>query len=433
MKSSKILLVIGIMIGIVFLGSINILAKESFTYWSMWEKGEPQQQVLEQAIKDFEEEFGVEVKVNWVGRAVVTALKPRLLAGENIDLVDQSGEELYGALVANRIAGKMNDLLEMEVPGESKQIKDILIEESYSAYVHDDGALYIIPYNFITSAFWYDKNLYQELGIEPPTTWHGFLEMATTLKENGIDPVAFGIQTEVYRGYIPYLTAARILGAGALNAAASDQTGNLFRDPRWKEVGNVLYTFSKEGNNLFMSGYESSVWPAPQMDWIMGMAGTFYCGSWIPVETKKAAGPDFEYGAFIFPAFEDGEGDPTAVETYPIGFNILKDAGNSDLAKKFVAFFLRKEYAQAWVDDTMNMTPRMGIAAPADLKDAKAALDNANSTFRLNDGVQADYPEWYAKVYLPLCSEILLGKITGEQFAELLSEQTVDYWSKKNK
>lgn len=416
------------LLALLMLCSMGVLAKGKFTYWSMWEKGEPQQQVIEQAIKDFEKEFDVEVDVKWVGRDVVTALKPRLLAGENIDLTDQCGEELYGGLVAHGAAAKLNDVLEMKVPGEEQVVKDILIKESYSAYVKEDGSLYIIPYNFITSAFWYDKNLFKELNIKIPKTWDEFLEMTDQLKENGYEPIAFGLQTEVYRGYFPYLTAVRILGAGSLRAAAGDPTGKLFEDPRWEEVGNVLYTFSKKGKNLLMEGYESSVYPAPQMDWIMGLAGTFYCGSWIPIETKKAAGPDFEYGAFQFPVFENGEGDPTAVESYPIGFSILKDAKNANLAKKFIAYFLKEKYARAWVEDTMNMTPRKGIDAPPELKDVKEALDNANSTFRYYDGIQGVYPEWYANVFLPLTSDILTGKITGKEFAEQLRLQTIEFW-----
>jgi len=425
-------LVFFLVLSMLIISSFGVVAKDSFTYWSMWEKGEPQQMILEGAIEDFEKDYNVDIDVKWVGRDVVTAIKPRMLAGENIDIVDQCGEEIYGGLVANDVISKMNDVLELQVPHENQKVKDVLSKESYGAYIREDGSLYIIPYNFISSGFWYDKNLFNELQIKVPETWEEFLVMAEKLRDAGLEPVAFGLQTDVYRGYIPYNTANRILGKGALNAAAADSTGELFKDPKWVEVGNVLYTFSKKGKHLFMDAYESSVYPAPQMDWIMGIAGTFYCGSWIPVETQTAADPEFEYGAFQFPSFAEGEGDSTSVECYPIGFSILKDAENEELAKKFVAYFLQKKYAESWVKDTKNMTPRKDVSAPEELSDIKEALDNANSTHRLNDGVQADYPEWYANVFLPTCSDILTGKISGEGFAKQLSDETVEFWGKKN-
>ena len=418
---------------IALLSSMTISAADTITYWSMWNKGEPQQQVIEKAIADFEKEYKVKIDVKWVGRDVATAIKPRLLAGENIDLVDQNGEELYGGLVANGIAERLNDVLELQVPHEQKKVKDILSKETYSPYIRKDGSLYIIPYSFVSSGFWYNKTLFRELKIEPPTTWEEFLDMAGKMRKARLEPVAFGLQTGVYRGYFPYLTAMRILGAGSLNDAAGDPTGKLFEDPRWAEVGDVIYTLSKKGKNILMKGYESSVYPAPQMDWVMGIAGTFYCGSWIPIETQSAAGPDFEYGTFQFPTFKNGKGDPTGMECSPFGYAVLKDAKNKDLAKKFIAYFLQKKYAESWVYDTMNMSPRLDAPAPKELKDMKEALNRANSTFRLNDGIQADYPEWYADVYLPTLSEIFSAKITGKQFQAKLRDETVKFWAKKSK
>jgi hypothetical protein len=63
----------------------------------------------------------------------------------------------------------------------------------------------------------------------------------------------------------------------------------------------------------------------------------------------------------------------------------------------------------------------------------KEALNRANSTFRLNDGIQADYPEWYADVYLPTLSEIFSAKITGKQFQAKLRDETIKFWAKKSK
>lgn len=415
---------------VMMLGS-SIYAQRSFTFWSMWNEGEPQQQVLARAIKDFEAEYGVKVDVRWAGREVLSTVRPRLLAGENIDLVDQNAAELYGALVVNNIAGPMNDVLDMLVPGEDKTVGEVLKKQSYEGFFKEDGNLYVIPYNLISAGFWYDKDLWNDLGIAAPATWTEFLEACDVLKANGIDPIAFGLLTEVYRSYFPTEVAVRVLGAGALNAAAGDPTGELFKDPAWVTVGDILYQMSRKGKNLFMQGYEGSVYPAPQMDWIMGLAGMFFCGSWIPVETSPAAGPDFNYGCFIFPMIEGGQGNPTSVRIDPYGFNVLAGAENADLAKEFVAFFLKEEYCRAWVEETLNMTPRDGIPAPPELADLQAAIENAQSTHTDYDGVHADYPGWYLEVFLPLNAEILLGDITGAEYAEKLSTMTKDYWARQ--
>ena len=40
-------------------------AQQSFSFWSMWNEGEPQQQVLASAIENFEKEYDVKVDVRW--------------------------------------------------------------------------------------------------------------------------------------------------------------------------------------------------------------------------------------------------------------------------------------------------------------------------------------------------------------------------------
>src|SRR5690606_41244011 len=43
---------------------------DSFTYWSMWQTGEDQQKVLADEIDKLTAETGIEVDVQWSGRAV---------------------------------------------------------------------------------------------------------------------------------------------------------------------------------------------------------------------------------------------------------------------------------------------------------------------------------------------------------------------------
>src|SRR5690554_6462743 len=267
--------------------STTVMAEEKIVYWSMWNVGEPQQQVLARAVKDFEEEYGVTIEVNWVGRDVQTAIKPRLISGERIDLVDQSGPELYGAFVVHDLAGDMSDVLDMKVPGENIKVKEILEETTYNAYYKGDS-LFIIPYSITTSSFWYNKTLFNELGLETPDNWEEFLNVCDVLKNNGVDPIAFGLLTDVYVPFLPFFTSLRLMGPGSFYVAAADKTGKAFLTPEWERVAETIYTLTPAGKDLLMVGYESATYPAPQIDWAMGLAGLFYCGSWIPVETRDA-------------------------------------------------------------------------------------------------------------------------------------------------
>src|SRR5699024_12457721 len=52
------------------------------TYWSQWEQNEPQAEVLQDAIDDFTDETGIEVKVEWQGRQVMQKVQPLLRSGD---------------------------------------------------------------------------------------------------------------------------------------------------------------------------------------------------------------------------------------------------------------------------------------------------------------------------------------------------------------
>ena len=71
----------------------------------------------------------------------------------------------------------MNDVLDMVVPGEDKTVREVLKPQSYEGFFKEDGNLYVIPYNLISAGFWYDKDLWNDLGIKPPATWTEFLEV----------------------------------------------------------------------------------------------------------------------------------------------------------------------------------------------------------------------------------------------------------------
>lgn len=419
------LLISGLLVG----GAAFADGDTTLTYWAMWEKGELHQQVLEQAIAEFEKDYDVKIDVRWTGRDVVTAAKPRILAGEDIDLIDQSAEELYGGIVKAGIAEDLSGVLDMKIPGEDNTVRDVLKEISYDAYLREDGSLYMIPYNFISSAFWYNENLFKDLGIEAPDTWQEFLEISKVLKDNGIAPVSISLNE--YAAYYPAMVAARVIGPRALNKAAGDKTGDSFRTENWERVGEILYAFSDKGEDLFIDNYKSIKWPSEQMNWAMGRAGMFYCGSWIHKETSKAAGENFEYASFQFPKVEGGEGNPKAVEAYPIGFSVFKESDNKELAKKFITYFLKEKWAENFVDHTKGMTARKGIPTSKPLQDIQESINNATDYFRYYGGVYGDYPDWFSKVHLPMTKKVLSGKVTGAEWAEQMATKTAEFWEKQ--
>ncbi|WP_404448904.1 extracellular solute-binding protein [Sutcliffiella horikoshii] len=63
--------------------------------------------------------------------------------------------------------------------------------ESLLEVGQSEGKQFALPYQLVFNQPIYNAGIFEELGLEPPTDWEGFLALCETLKENGYTPIAF--------------------------------------------------------------------------------------------------------------------------------------------------------------------------------------------------------------------------------------------------
>ena len=148
-------------------------ADDTLVYWSMWEATEPQGQVIQEAVDAYTEQTGVKVDLQFKGRTGNReALQPALDGGTQIDIFDEDIDRVNG------MYGKY--LLDLE---------DLAKENDYEATANaglmaacrdaGGGTLKTIPYQPNVFAFFYNKDLFEQAGIEEvPTTFDQWTEAA---------------------------------------------------------------------------------------------------------------------------------------------------------------------------------------------------------------------------------------------------------------
>lgn len=397
----------------------------TITYWSMWNTGEPQQVVLQEIIDEYmAENENVTIDVQWMGREVLSDVRNAALGGDAPDLTEQSGAEVTGTLIKNELVEPLDDLLEMEIPGEDVTFKDVFIDDTLEFY-QEDGTTYFIPYEIITSGFHYNETLFEEYGIEPPETWDEFLEVADTFKDAGIAPLAQDGNIDFYNAYYYYWLAERMIGPGALLEAAGDETGETWKQPEYLEVAQKVAELVE--GDYFAKGYEGSQYPAAQTAWAKGDAAMILNGSWISSETSEYASDDFVYRGFPFPKLVDSDEDSSQAEMYLMGW-VAPEGSNVDAVQDFLAFAMQKQYQEGIPNETGNISTRNDLDAPEELEDFKDMILNASSYHEEYDRLQAEYPEWWKTVFLPLDDSLIFGDITPEDFIDKLAQQTKEYW-----
>ncbi|MFC1438660.1 extracellular solute-binding protein [Streptacidiphilus sp. N1-10] len=401
-------------------------AADSFTYWSMWTKDEPQAKVLQAALAQFTKDTGVKVTVQWKGRQVATQLAPTLNTNNvPADLIDSADRFAYAQLQATGQALDLTPVLQQSVPGESGSTVGSVIPKSYLNLATTDGALWQIPYEVLTDQIWYNGTTLPQVAANPPATWDEFTKLLAQRKtaRGGAGPLALDGDIADYSAYWTYYAVLRELGPGAFGAAATDKTGEKFEAPGFLAALDKVEALIKAGD--FTAGYNGSKWPAVQQKWAAGKSDFLLLGTFAPSETGPFAQSGFSYRSFAFPAFSAG-GDTTE-DVSLIGFSIPKKAKHAAAAEKFIAYFLAKDHLSGIATTAKNLTPRTDIAAPAELADAKKALDSGKVVETL-DGVKETAAEWYTKVFLPLNTSFVDGKLSVADFAAKLKSGSVDYW-----
>lgn len=396
---------------------------DELTYWSMWEQSEPDAQSLQKVIDAFEDETGITVNVEWQGRDVMN----KLLAAQNTDdvpdLVNQSTERVGAAMVSTDQFTDLSDLYETNVYGEDITIAEAIPEEYRAATTTEDGVPFLVPQFVHAYTLWYDGAAMPDVAANPPETWAEFRSVLDEAKASGRQPLALDADIGSYVTAWPGIALVRVLGAGGLNALVADESGAGWDNPDIVEAISEIADLAQGG--YFLDGYSSSKWPAIERKWFDGESDFLLMGSWVPLEadTKEWAPEGFELRTFNFPAF--GEDRSVPIQAY--GFAIPKKAEHVDAAEKFITFMMNKETLANWAKVIPLLPPRTDVEVAPSLEEVYELLKDATLSSPLDD-VQAEYPDYYTKVFEPLARDLLLGNVSGEEFVDNIKNQQIEYW-----
>ena len=172
--------------------------------------------------------------------------------------------------------------IENETIGD-KNYEDIL--EGFRTASEIDGKIYGMPFNKSTEVIWYNKTLFEELGLKVPTTFEEFAEVAKTITEKkGIVGAGFDSLNNFYTTYLK--------NKGVDFNKDTDVTGK-----ESVEAANYYLEGIKEGyfriagTDMYLSG--------PFANETLGM----YVGSNAGESfVKQGVGDKFEVGVAAYPA-----------------------------------------------------------------------------------------------------------------------------------
>jgi multiple sugar transport system substrate-binding protein len=219
--------------------------------------------------------------------------------------------------------------------------EDALIE----AYTKD-GSIYGLPKDYNTLALFYNKKLFEEEGLEPPTTWEELRDVAKKLTKDGRK--GFAINPELAR-YQPFVYQN--------GGAVLDENGKATLDR--KENVEALEFFT----SLFLEDKSTGMPNDLGVEWAGDAfaeekVAMVYEGGWmIPFLKEKA--PDLEYGITELPAKEEGMENSNMAFT--VAYVMSKNSKNKEAAFKLIEFLTSEEGQQYVVDSGLALPSRKSM------------------------------------------------------------------------
>jgi raffinose/stachyose/melibiose transport system substrate-binding protein len=224
-----------------------------------------------------------------------------------------------------------------------------------------DVNVYILPAESQIINVWYNKKIFNDLGLTPPKSWDDLVQASKKLAENGIAPMYQGA-ADGWQNVNVFLMLASQTAPGEIYKADDGQAP-------WTSPG--LVKAMEKWKSMFVDGIfqvgalSNHAYPDGVNQFIAGRVGMMALGSWWMQEyTAPSPAPNvanWVFDNFYLPPVEEG-GKPTPpIGGVDFGFGITKNAKNPEAAWKVLESFIAGEGIQEAMNDLNNLPAFKGI------------------------------------------------------------------------
>lgn len=292
-----------------------------------------------------------------------TILTNSLTSGTGVDIVQLRP---YSGATSIADAGYLLPL------DDAKGVQDI--PKSYlDAARGSDQKVYGVPLSINSAVIFYNKQVFAENGLQPPTTWDELLQVSQALQQKGIVPIA-------QAGKAAYLLsiAHSVLGPSAYGGEEYVEklvSGEIdFTDAAFKESIKRM----KDLEPYFPPDFIAIDDKDAQALFYTGKAAMYINGSY-RLETFEKQNPGMPID--ILPALAKEKGGATPMINWVDGsYGIAKATKHPEEAKVFIEFLASKEFGQMFSDDLNRLSAISGVTPKHPLVQKMTELSEKSMT-----------------------------------------------------
>lgn len=370
--------------------------------------------LLDEIIADFNAQSGgITVEQEYQNDAS-NIIKIKFASGEAPDIMTTYEQEYVDQ-------GKYLDLSDMDeiwnrlIPSMKESCTDI-----------NSGKQYRICTNMTMAGFFYNKEIFAELGIEPATTWEGFVANLEKIKTEmpDVDPwFIFGSEAWhlghliefIPHGYIKAKYGATAAKTAMLN---NDKSVLNFGDPDGAMATFAAGLLELQGKGLINEDVLTATNDNCVDAFVSGKAAMFSNGMWA-LSSVLAKDPEMadKIGFAPYPAMME-DGTPMVLVAEDSGYSISADTEHVEEAKAFLTYLFsadnQKKYAESLGSPSAFMDVDAKWAPDSIVEGVNSAISSA-----ANIGFTNEKPAGFSGDDAGrMVQDLLAGKYTAEEFAK---------------
>lgn len=293
-----------------------------------------------------------------------------------------------------------------------------------SAWITDDGStVFCVPMASVIHGFIYNKDIFDEVGVEEPTTVDEFFAVLDAIKAAGYTALDMGTADQWEAATMGFQNIGPNYWNGEEGRLALIHGTAKFTDPEYVAVWNQL----AQWHDYLPVGFEAQTYPDSQNLFTLGQAAIYPAGSWdISLFNDQA---EFEMGAFPPPVAKSGDTCYISDHT-DIALGMNAHTAHPEEAKIFLNWVASSEFAGLY----SNALPGFFTLANVDvtLSDPLAQeflnwRQTCESTIRNSYQILSRGEPNLENELWRVSAQVINGNITAEDAAQQIQEG-LDKW-----
>ncbi|MCC4247458.1 extracellular solute-binding protein [Microbacterium testaceum] len=230
------------------------------------------------------------------------------------------------------------------------------------------GRTSALPYSVMASSVIYNVQIFEDLGLDVPTTWGELRETAETLQANGVTPFygTFKDDWTVGQGWYDYAVGGSLDVIDFFDALAAegDAVGPGSAVSFEKDFAAAMDRMTELASTYTNPDANSRAYGDGNLAFAQGQAAMYLQGPWALGEIAKTS-PDLRVGTFPLPMTDDAD-DLAVRVNMDLAAIIPEGSRHQDAARDFLEYLYQPEIIEAYNESQLGFAPTEDAPAPSD-------------------------------------------------------------------